>query len=213
MHFIEHEVYHLYNRGNNRQPIFFNPTNYNYFLSRIRNDWKPHCEILAWCLMPNHFHIMLQANANSYEEIPSYSGKPMQVLARKIGLTLSSYAQYINRQNKTSGSLFQQKTKAKCISAAETGQTTLRRGPTVSTATYIINCMHYIHQNAWKANLAATIEDWPYSSFKNYADDIVDGLCNKKLLIELTDYDLSTFKADSYKAIEDDYIFSIPPQP
>ncbi|NCU06126.1 MAG: hypothetical protein GXC73_19385 [Chitinophagaceae bacterium] len=115
MRFIEHEVYHLYNRGNNKQPIFFNQANYNYFLSRIRSDWKPHCEILAWCLMPNHFHFMLQATANSCVEIPSYGGKPMQVLARKIGLMLSSYAQYINRQNKTSGSLFQQKTKAKCI--------------------------------------------------------------------------------------------------
>lgn len=207
MRFIENEVYHLYNRGNNRQPIFFNPTNYHYFLSRIRNDWKPHCEILAWCLMPNHFHIMLQANANSCEEIPSYGGKPMQVLARKIGLTLSSYAQYINRQNKTIGSLFQQKTKAKCISAAENVQTTLRRGPTASAPSYIINCMHYIHQNSWRANLISKIEDWPYSSFNSYASNIDDQLCKKELLLQLTGYELATFKTDSYKSIEDVSLF------
>jgi putative transposase len=153
MRFIENEIYHIYNQGNNKQPIFFNHSNYNYFLSRIRNDWQPHCEILAYCLMPNHFHLMVQATEKSCIEIPSYGGKPMQLLARKIGLTLSSYAQHINRQNKTTGSLFQQKTKAKCISTPETGQTTLRRGPTQSTPSYIINCMHYIHQNPWRAKL------------------------------------------------------------
>ena len=153
MRFIENEVYHLYNRGNNKQPIFFIPSNYNYFLSRLKNEWKPHCEILAYCLMPNHFHLMLQANEKSCKEIPSYGGKPMQILARKIGLILSSYAQYINRQNKTTGSLFQQKTKAKCISAAENGQTTLGCGPTASTTSSIINCIHYIHQNPWRAKL------------------------------------------------------------
>ena len=134
MRFIENEIYHIYNRGNKKQSIFFSGSNYNYFLSRIRNDWCPHCEILAYCLMPNHFHLMIQATENSCIEIPSYGGKPMQLLARKIGLTLSSYAQHINRQNKTTGSLFQQKTKAKCISTPETGQTTLRRDAAARSA-------------------------------------------------------------------------------
>lgn len=127
----------------------------------------------------------------------------MQLLARKIGLTLSSSAQYINRQNKTSGSLFQQKTKAKCISAPENGQTTLRRGPTASTVPYIINCMYSIHQNPWKAKLVTKMEDWLHSSFNSYAYGTNNLLCNKELLIQLTGYDLASFKTDSYKAIDD----------
>ncbi len=203
MRFTENEIYHIYNRGNNKQPVFFHDSNYNYFLSRIRNDWRPHCKILAYCLMPNHFHLMIQATENSCIEIPSYGGKPMQLLARKIGLTLSSYAQQINRQNKTTGSLFQQKTKAKCISTPETGQTTLRRGPTVSTPSYIINCMHYIHQNPWKANLVTKMEDWRYSSFLSYASIKEDHLCNRDILMDLTGYDLNRFLKESYMAIED----------
>lgn len=209
MRFIENEVFHLYNRGNNKQTIFFNPSNYNYFLSRLKNEWEPYCKILAYCLMPNHFHLMLQATENSCKEIPSYGGKPMQILARKIGLTLSTYAQYINRQNKTTGSLFQQKTKAKCISAAENGQPTLGRGPTASTTSYIINCMHYIHQNPWKAKLVNKMEDWPYSSFNSYASNTDNQLCNRELLVKLTDYDLSTFKTDSYKSIDEELLFDL----
>lgn len=202
MCFIENEVYHIYNRGNNHQPIFFNPSNYQHFLNKVRKEWQPNCEILAWCLMPNHFHFLIQATAESCKEIPAYGGKPMQKLSRKIGLSLSSYAQYINLQNKTSGSLFQQKTKAKCISAFETGQTT-RRGPTVSTPTYIINCMHYIHQNPLQANLVLKMEDWLYSSFATYAGFNHDDLCNKELLWSLTGYDLAHFYADSYGIINE----------
>jgi len=202
MHFIENEVYHIYNRGNNRQPIFYNASNYRHFLKKVKTDWQPSCEILAYCLMPNHFHFLIQATVNSCVEIPAYGGKPMQILARKIGLTLSSYAKYINQQNKTIGSLFQQKTKAKCISDFEYGQTT-RRGPTVSYPSYIINCMHYIHQNPLKANLVQKMEDWPYSSFAIYSGFNNDYICNKDLLLSLTDYDLSSFYTDSYRIMED----------
>lgn len=119
----------IYNRGNNNQYIFFSDANYLHFLKKVRIAWHPVCEILAWCLMPNHFHFMLMATTASCVEIPSYGGKPMQVLARKIGLTLSSYAQYVNNQNNSSGSLFQQKTKAKCLSDQLTSQTAVG-GPT-----------------------------------------------------------------------------------
>lgn len=147
MRFAENEIYHIYNRGNNYQTIFFSEEDYLNFLSRVKSDWVPVCDILAWCLMPNHFHFIIHANGSSIFEIPSYGGKPMQILARKIGLTLSSYSQHINRQNKTSGSLFQQKTKAKCISAPDrSGQSV--KGSLVSASPYIINCMHYIHQNS-----------------------------------------------------------------
>jgi putative transposase len=203
MRFIENEVYHIYNRGNNSQTIFFNDVNYQQFLRKIQNELSPCCELLSYCLMPNHFHLMIQATDSSCREIPTYGGKPMQMLARKIGLLLSSYSQQMNRQNGTTGSLFQQKTKAKCISAPETGQTTLRRGPTVSASSYIINCMHYIHQNPLRAKLVTRLEDWKYSSFAEYAGLLKPGLCKPEALLTLTDYDLSTFYKDSYMIIED----------
>jgi putative transposase len=62
----------------------------------------------------------------------------MQELSYRIGILLSSYSQAINKQNQTTGSLFQQKTKAKDLfQYNEPGK-----------HNYIVNCMHYIHQNA-----------------------------------------------------------------
>lgn len=198
MHFVAGEVYHIYNRGNNKQPIFFNDNNYIRFLAIIKHNWQPFCDILCWCLMPNHFHFMIQATEDSCNEINSYGNKTLQILSKKIGLSLSSYAQYINRQNKTSGSLFQQKTKAKCISDIHSERT----GANKPHTSYIRECMHYIHQNPQKSHLVKRMEDWAYSSFQDYIGLRNGTLCNKKLLLELSGCDEARFCQDSYAVID-----------
>ena len=59
MIFEPNHIYHIYNQGNNRQRIFFNRENYLFFLKKIREHILPFAEILAWCLMPNHFHLII----------------------------------------------------------------------------------------------------------------------------------------------------------
>ena len=95
--------------------------------------------------MPNHFHIMVNTKDESCAARPSFGGKPMQELSYRIGILLSSYSQAINKQNDTTGSLFQQKTKAKNLAQPD------KSGG--HKENYIINCMHYLHQNPWKAAL------------------------------------------------------------
>jgi putative transposase len=187
MHFQPNEIYHIYNRGNNKQPIFFSYDNYLFFLRKINNQLKPICDILCWCLMPNHFHFIINTKEASCTERPTLGGKAMQEQAYRIGVLLSSYSQAINKQNGTIGSLFQQKTKSKELS---------------ETQSYLIECMHYIHQNPWRAGLVNKIEEWPYSSFLDYAGLREGTLCNKSLLMELTGYDLKRFYQDSYNVIE-----------
>jgi len=121
MHFEPREFYHVYNRGNNRQPIFFNERNYLFFLKKVKKQLLPFSEIIAYCLMPNHFHFLLRPNDNGLKERNTFGGKPMQELAYRIGILLSSYSQAINKQNKTTGSLFQQKTKAKILYEVNNG--------------------------------------------------------------------------------------------
>ena len=53
------DLYHIYNQGNNKQRIFFSRENYLYFLTKINQHILPHADVLAWCLMPNHFHLMV----------------------------------------------------------------------------------------------------------------------------------------------------------
>ncbi len=62
MQFEEGFLYHIYNQGNNRQKTFFNQENYLFFLKKIRKYIIPYADILAWCLMPNHFHLMVLVN-------------------------------------------------------------------------------------------------------------------------------------------------------
>ena len=52
-------IYHIYNQGNNKQKIFFRRENYLYFLNKIHEYIIPYGDGLAWCLMPNHFHLMV----------------------------------------------------------------------------------------------------------------------------------------------------------
>jgi hypothetical protein len=57
------------------------------------------------------------------------------------------------------------------------------------------------------SGLVNKLEDWNFSSFKDYAG-LRDGkLCNKKILLELTDYELSTFYQDSYHVISNGKMF------
>ncbi len=173
MRFEVGHIYHIYNRGNNSGRIFFRRENYLFFLRKVRKEIKPISEILAYCLMPNHFHFMIMATKNSCEE----NKQGIQVLAKKIGTLLSSYTQAINKERKRTGSLFQQKTKSKDLGELITYPRTRR--------SYAEVCFAYIHNNPVKARLVRRPEDWEFSSFRELAG-LRDGtICNKELAFEI----------------------------
>lgn len=191
MEFRENHMYHLYNRGNRRQPIFLKEANYIFFLKKVRKFISPHCEIMNYCLMPNHFHFLIYADYRTVQtrKIGLYE---RNVLSEGIKNLLSSYAQAINKQQNATGSLFQQNTKAKCVFDG--------------TNNYAVTCMHYIHQNPLKAGLVKKMEDWLYSSFRDYAGHRNGTLSNKALFFEMLDQNPLTFYDDSYKVIRNDDI-------
>jgi putative transposase len=92
---------------------------------------------------------------------------------------LSSYTKAINIQNKTTGNLFQKKTKAKIL----TGDNLINTA--YGSKEYLITCFHYIHQNPEKANLVKDLKHWPYSSFPDYYGYRNGTLCNRNLTMEL----------------------------
>ena len=93
MNFVQGEFYHVYNRGNNRQPIFFNERNYLFFLKKVREQLLPFSEIIAYCLMPNHFHLLLET--------------PEPNLSRTGHWLNVSYSVWFNRRHRRSGHLFE----------------------------------------------------------------------------------------------------------
>jgi REP element-mobilizing transposase RayT len=186
MHLEEGNLYHVFNRGNNKQNIFFERRNYIFFLEKVNLYLKPNCEILAWCLMPNHFHFLIYANNYSVKVIRDGSFGRQQ-FSQSIKQLLSSYTKAINKSYSRSGSLFQQKTKAVCLLDSEDNH------PSVA--------LHYIHQNPMKSGLVSKMEDWEFSSFQDYNRLRPGKLCNLELANKYLNIDLATFYADSYKVI------------
>ncbi len=103
----------------------------------------------------------------------------MQALSKTIGKTLSSYTQAMNIQNKTTGTLFQKKTKAKCLTDI------IVEGKHIPATEYLLNCFGYIHLNPVQANLVSKPEEWRYSSWPDYTGIRNGSLCNMKNAMEL----------------------------
>ena len=194
MQFQKNSLYHIYNRGNGKQQIFFSDNNYQFFLEKMQRYVQPKCDILAWCLMPNHFHILIRANELTCE-LSKTVPLPVFKLADNLGLLLSSYTKAINKQQGTSGSLFQQRTKSKLVLD--------------DTGNYSLTAFHYIHQNPLKAGLVERLEDWRFSSFREYAGLKKGTICNSELAIELLGLNQETFISDSYNALRDDMVRAI----
>ena len=93
MKFSPNNFYHVFNRGNNKQKIFFQERNYQFFEGKIKEYVCPHCHVLSYCLMPNHFHLLIYLG----EQIGVSPLGNMQILERKIGTLQSSYTRAINK--------------------------------------------------------------------------------------------------------------------
>jgi putative transposase len=173
MHFEPDDLYHVYNRGNEKQKLFFNRENYLFFLRKVRKEWRPYADVLVYCLMPNHFHFILKIKSHGCDFVV-LKGKQthMQNLSKTIGKTLSSYTQAINLERSRTGNLFQKKTKAKNLRDCH--------------GSYLINCVHYIHSNPVAAGLVEHDSEWEFSSFPDYCGVRKGTLCNKELLYEVS---------------------------
>ncbi len=171
MRLIENQIFHVYNRGNDRQRIFFKEENYLYFLKKIRTHLLPTCEFLAYCLMPNHFHFLIKADARSTKIInPENSRMPTQAFSRGLQTMLSSYTKAIQKQENLVGSLFQQRTDAKQVSSES------------SLEDYSLLCFRYILYNPVEAQIVARPEDWQYSNCQDLAGMRKGSLCNKDMI-------------------------------
>jgi putative transposase len=182
MFLVEGEIYHVFNRGNNRGVIFPRRANYYRFLEGIDRYVKTYCDILSWCLMPNHFHLLVHANEKSIPMIQDGSFERQQ-FSQGIKQLLSSYAKSINKQEDRTGSLFQQKTKCRQVSDPEMN--------------YSLTAFHYIHQNPVTAGIVGQLQDWEFSSFREYLGCGKTELCNQQLAVQLLDIDLDRFYQDS----------------
>lgn len=171
MNFSEHCLYHVYNRTFQSTRAFRSDRNYRYFIKKLETLTSI-CNMLAYCLMPDHFHLLIHiptgsaglALLSNLDESPR-----MQIICRRIGTILSSYTQGFNKDERRTGSLFQPRTKSKQLDIDHS-----------------LNCFHYIHQNPVKAHLVYRMEEWRYSSIHEYLNNR-RGLCATALAADLFD--------------------------
>jgi len=194
MYFKKDHIFHIYNQGNNKQQIFFNGENYLFFLRKVKTYILPYADILAWCLMPNHFHFMVLVNEVNIGVNLKTVGRArsdtdggvtkMRTFNDSIGIMLRSYTNAINKMHNRSGKLFREKTKAECITCID-GVTPSFYNTSSGTQINSIDpekeypevCFHYIHQNPVRARLITEATDWEFSSARDYA-----GMRNGKLV-------------------------------
>ncbi len=214
MDFAEGHIYHVYNWGNNSQTVFFTQENCLFFLDKLRKHILPHADILAWCLMPNHFHLMISVNrveveiseqvsADRSEGFTSRSSNSEQVtrshlltktrsLNDSISILLRSYTRAIQNQEHRTGSLFQNRTKALCLTEPQgispayfNTHFGMMGNLDLPETNYLNVCFDYIHLNPVGAKLVANPEVWEFSSYRDYYCGRKGKLINRELAKEL----------------------------
>jgi len=121
-------IYHVYNHANGHENLFVEERNYPFFLGRLDLHVLPICDLFAYCLMPNHFHLQLRINESrvltnffnnqEFKKLKEKNGtvhflpkkysdfELIKKVSKRFSNAFSSYTQAFNKVNVRKGSLF-----------------------------------------------------------------------------------------------------------
>lgn len=152
--------YHIYNRGNNGIDTFFETGNYHYFLRLYAKYIDPIAETYAWCLLKNHFHVLIRIKDKDEikrEELSYNTTEKPKIInpSRHFSHFFNAYTQGINKRHNRTGSLFERTFKRKLV----------------TSETYFKQLIFYIHNNPVHHGFVDKINLYPWSSFKTILSD------------------------------------------
>ena len=131
------EIYHVMTRGLNKMPVFKQYREKTRMVNLIRENLsKYEVAIYAYCIMPNHFHLLIKADL---KELASFMAK-----------ILADFAKYYNFKHQRIGYVFQDRYKSQCI----------------EKESYFWNCMRYIHLNPINENNLKNLINYTHCSIK-----------------------------------------------
>jgi putative transposase len=148
-------LYHIYNRGNGKETIFYNPGNYNYFLRQYDKYISGLADTFAFCLLPNHFHLLVRIKCD-FPEAVSESFRKLFI----------SYSMSINKQQNRTGNLFQRGFKRKLIEDEK----------------YFYRAVYYIHSNPVHHGIVSNLNNYKYSSFGLLSGEKETKLCRSEVM-------------------------------
>ena len=146
--------YHVYNRGNNRENIFYTDENYSYFLRKFDEYLSGYLDVFAYCLLPNHFHFLarvreMEKDLAGLQNLQGLSPTNRNPVSQAFSNFLNAYSKALNKQQNRTGSLFQRNLKRRLI----------------DDQGYLIRIIYYIHLNPVHHRMRRQFEDYPWSSY------------------------------------------------
>jgi REP element-mobilizing transposase RayT len=144
------KIYHVYNRGNNGENIFIEEKNYYLFFGYMKKYLLSVADIYAYCLMKNHFHLLVRIKEKETIIEKSMQDKPYLAFSHLF----NAYTKSINKSFNRTGSLFQEH---------------LKRIP-INDEDYFVQLVAYIHLNPVKHGFSNEL-DYAYSSYGSILSD------------------------------------------
>ncbi len=156
-------IYHIYNRGNNKENLFIEEKNYFYFLKLWKKYISPITDTFAYCLLKNHFHFLIRIKDE--EQLLLYKAllksakfeKPLlskeetirKIISQSFSNFFNAYAKSINKSYQRTGSLFQERFRRKNI----------------DNDNYLTEAIFYIHANAQRHGFINDFRNYQHSSY------------------------------------------------
>lgn len=212
--------YHVFNHANGFENVFREAENYRYFLEKYRLYISPIAETYAYCLMPNHFHLVVRirkrevieklilnnsnnsnSNFSNFSKVQNF-GKVEVVgkveiekyLSKQFAKFFSCYTQSFNKRYKRMGSLFIKN---------------FKREPIIDKQ-HFFNAVIYTHRNPIHHGFRDRFEDWEYSSYFDIINNCSELVEVEKLLktfggsdtfIDMHQQNLAVFQIDDQPEI------------
>lgn len=192
-HLISEYAYHIFNHSNGSDLLFREEQNYLFFLGKYRKYIFPVVDTYAYCLMPNHFHVLVNIKKedeivcvlkgksamekyNSLELTWEKENFISRFISKQFSNLFSSYTQAFNKMHDRKGSLFIKNFKRKKI----------------EDESYFTRLINYIHLNPVTHGFVSKPEDWKYSSYNTILSD-KSTLIKREAVIKMFD-DVENFK-------------------
>ena len=143
MKYIDNAYFHIYNRGAHKARLFSNDAHFLFCqknLAAYTDKYK--IGLLAYCLMPNHYHLLVQQNDGGS-------------ISRFLQTVFNSFTQFVNTREGHSGTMFQGRAQSRQIDSNE----------------YLLVALRYIHLNPVQAGLVKNPEKWKFSDYTEWISD------------------------------------------
>jgi len=155
---LEGNIYHIYNRGINSEDLFKSSENYSFFLQQYAKYVAPITDTFCYCLLKNHFHLLVRIKDFSnnqeqlYQLMIEQKWETPPNISRQFSHFFNSYAQHINHKNNRTGSLFERPFGRNLIDDEQ----------------YFTRAIFYIHTNAQKHGFVNDFRQYPHSSYNSF---------------------------------------------